>query len=232
MSPPLCFFGCSHVSQPARAAWRAKMAMAGRGICNGRAFYDGRFSFDEAGNFTVDDAQGMVRYAEFLEEAKAGNFRDLHGAVLVTSLGFQLDLQIWAIAETFTLDPQDKNRDFMSAAVFRRAVIERRQKILALLDWIKAFGIEIISFGSPPRNEHRDLVNAAEDIITEELERRGIAVHLPRHWSAGSDGLLKAEYVPSEKPSDRVHGNIAYGEELLKQLLPLIEQRQKRAAMA
>lgn len=232
MKLPVCFFGCSHVGALASAAWRAKLPIAGRGIANGRTFYENRFDFAEDGAFTIDNPKGMERYAEFLKEAGVANFRELRGAVLVTSLGFQLDLQIWAIAERFTLDPKDATRQYLSAAAFKSAILGRRQKIFALLDWMKGFGIDVISFGPPPRNENRFLINTAEDLLAEELRRRGIAVHVPRHWAAGKDGMLKLEYIPTEKPNDRVHGNPAYGEELFRQIRPLIEERLALAGAA
>jgi hypothetical protein len=224
MTCELFVLGDSHAGIITAAAYRLGYNVAGRAVGPGRDFIEGRFSFGGDGEFVLEEPASMARYRAGLAQAGVANLAELKGVPVLTTFGFQLDRQIWAMGNDFTLNLKDKHKHIMSMDAFKCAILDARAKLLDFIAWMVGLGLDVTVVTPPPRNKFRALFCSAEDVAAAELRARGARVHLTREWSAGANGFLKPEYLPDNK-EDVSHANLAYAFDLMRRLAPDMELR-------
>ena len=233
MSVDVFVFGCSHAARLQKGAEVLGLAVAGGGMMRGRLWDEGRFAVSAAGDLVLEDETGAARLAAALAVAGVARIADLKVPV-VTTLGFQFDVLLDAVAPGYAVAPPapDDDRQFLPRDVFEAYVLERRAKLVGLVGWLVSHGLTVVAVTPPPRHPAAALAAACEEVAGVALERAGAEVHRTRDWALDASGGLDPVYA-AQKDGDRVHGNGFFGACAMARVAPRIglDDRIDRAAL-
>ncbi|MFJ4626728.1 hypothetical protein [Streptomyces sp. NPDC088847] len=173
--------------------------------------------FDTDGTFRREEPQRL--YREFLDTLDVRGLAALSIPLVCT---FGLSAHTVATRQNWDLyrDRHGTVADtFLDSRLFADLVRATVRGALAFYDHAVALGLRVLAPLPPqrvPGTSDPDVFFAAQDIVVDELNARGVELIDLRSRVADADGLQRPAFC---KADDTIHGNLAFGRLVLSELL-------------
>ncbi|QNM98966.1 hypothetical protein H9L41_14375 [Chitinimonas koreensis] len=224
--PPRARFlllGDSHAGPIGRAARAAGIPFQGGPLGAGREFNAGFFDLVD-GEPVFRKAEAERLYRGFLAELGAPGLAGLAappgGVPLVCTFGFSA--HFFATRENWRIY---RDRDgafppgFLASRLFDDIVCAMARDALAFYRHARGLGLRVLAALPPqrvPALSDREVFMAAQEVMLRQLRAMGVEVVDLRAEVSGDDGLQRPEF---SEPDDPIHGNLAFGQLILADLL-------------